>query len=301
MLNQSNRRFDPVPAMGSEFVRFDTMMKAMPSEEGGKRLIYVEASKESRDQQGEIVLGKALQESVGVFLKFGVLDIDHKSMPSVAKKYGIEHPELWEIGRPADVRFVDGVTIVKAELRQGDSPLAERANLVWDGLTKVIPPDRYYASVGGAVEGKETRIDPNSKSRVEVITKVRWNNLALSRNPVHPDLSTAGTTPIGTFAKSLNGLVLKNVITAGYGSDSASLTGGAALRMQSLDGVVSNYFEFRDRLSSAITGGETGSITPQNLVAFAKYRLNLTPKRASEFVARFMADLKRGVGKEGAR
>jgi len=237
---------------------FNALLKATPASEGDGRFIYVEASKESRDQQGEIVLAKALKDSAHIFMKFGVVDMDHKSMPSVARQYGIEHPDEWIIGQPREVRFDGGTTFVKAQLRQGDSKLAERANRVWEGLTQVNPPDRYYASVGGSVLEKSIEVDPETGARTPVITKTRWDNLALSLSPVHPDLTPAHTLPVGTFTKSLGGFVIAKTLTAGYGTDSAALEGGAALRMQSLYGApISNYDTFKTAISNALKSRDT--------------------------------------------
>jgi len=274
-----------------DFVSFDTMMKASPVEEGGERFIYVEASKESRDQQGEIVLAKALKDSVDVFRKFGVVDMDHKSMPSVAKMYGITDPESWIIGQPAEVRFNGDVTFVKAQLRRGDTPLAERANRVWDGLTKVSPPDRYYASVGGSVLGREVRIDPVTKERVPVITKTRWNNLALSLNPVNPDLNPATTTPVGTFAKSLGGFVVAKALTAGYATDSAAMTGGQALATQSLDRRPKSYFDARHKISAAMTSGKLKNAGMNEIIAYAQKEFGMSLDESAEFCERFLRDI----------
>lgn len=280
-----------------DYVSFQTLMKATPVEEGGERIIYVEASKESRDQQGEIVLAKALKDSVDVFKKFGVLDMDHKSMPTIAKAYGIEDPENWIIGQPVDVSFNGGTTIVKAQLRRGLTKLAERANKVWEGLTQVSPPDRYYASVGGAVTGREVRFDPLTKARVPVITGTRWNNLALSLTPVHAELDPASTTPIGTFAKSLDGFVLKT-LTAGYGTDSANLSGGAAMRKQSLQGAPMNYFDFRNKLAEHLRGGQVGKNPgARAIVQHCSKIFGLSPGDASEYVERFYRDLNTGLNK----
>lgn len=283
-----------------EHVSFGAMLKATPSEEAGQRFIYVEASNESRDLQGEIVLSKALKESVGIFQKFGVIDLDHKSMPSVAKQHGIEYPEEWIVGRPVDVRFNGSTTFVKAQLRQGDTSLAHRANMVWDGLVKVSPPDRYFASVGGSVLGREVRIDPETKERVAVITKTRWNNLALSLNPVNPDLNPATTTPVGVFTKSLNGFVISKSLSAGYGTDSATLSGGAALRMQSLDaGQVFNYWDFRDQFARLWSAKKIGSTKAGDLVRTAQSKFGLAADVAAEYVERFLSDLKRGLNQRG--
>lgn len=266
------------------------MMKASPIEEGGERFIYVEASNETRDQQGEVVLAKALRESAGVFQKFGVVDLDHKSMPSVAKMYGINDPESWIIGQPTDVRFNGNTTFVKAQLRRGDTPLAERANRVWDGLTKVTPPDRYYASVGGSVLGREVRIDPDTKQRVPVITKTRWNNLALSLTPVNPDLNPATTAPVGVFAKSLDGFVVK-ALEAGFATDSAAMTGGQALAMQSLDRRPKSYFDARHQMSAALTSGKLKNAGMKEIMGYAQNVFGMSLDESAEFCERFLRDI----------
>lgn len=283
---------DTVP----DYVSFNVLMKAMPSSERGKRIIYVEASKESKDQHGEIVLAKALKDSVEVFKKFGVLDLDHKSMPSIAKAYGIANPSDWIIGQPLDVIFNGNTTIVKAQLREGDTPLAEKANRVWEGLTKLSPPDRYYASVGGSVTGKEVRFDPLTKSKVPVITGTHWNNLALSLTPVHGDLNPAGTTPLGVFTKSLNGFVIK-ALQAGYATDSVGMTGGQALTTQSLDsGNYINYQNFRNQLAVQMRAGNlVHNPNAKDIVKFCIEKFGLSLSDATEYVELFYSELKTGL------
>lgn len=280
-----------------EFVRFDTLMKARPAIESGERIIYVEASTEARDQEGEIVLSKALKDSLDVFLKFGVVDLDHKSMPGVAHKYGIPQEDCpkWIVGQPVGVRFDGDKTIVKAQLRKGDSPLAAQANQIWDGLTNVSPPDRYYASVGGSVLSREIRIDPKTKDRVPVITKTRWNNLALSLNPVNQHLGAATTLPIGTFAKAFGGFVLNKALEAGYATNSAGMTGGQAFSMQSLDTGIHSYFDFRERLSKDILAKKTG----RDITTYVMAAYGLLADQASEWTERFLQGIKsaRSIGR----
>jgi hypothetical protein len=273
-----------------EHICFDVLLKATPHEEGGLRYVYVEASKETRDQQGEVVLTKALQDSADVFRKFGVVDLDHKSMPAVARKYDIDHPEEWIIGQPVEVNFRNGTTFVKAQLRQGDTPLATRANRVWEGLTQVISPDRYYASVGGAVLERTARIDPATHDKVQVITKTRWDNLALSLQPVHPDLQPASTVPMGVFAKSLGGFVLGKALEASYATNVASLSGGGALGAQSLDTTPHAYFEFRDRLANALRFREIRAHA-RDLTGWAIQQFGLSPADAARWVERFLSDV----------
>ena len=289
---------DDLLASIPEFMSINTLMKARAAVEGNDRIIYVEASREKNDLQNEVVLAKALKESAEHFLKFGVLDMDHKSMPNVAKMYGIDNPDEWAVGQPMDVRFDGDVTLVKAKLYSGDTPLANRANIVWEGLTKLSPPARYYASVGGAVLGREVRTDPKTKERFAVITKTRWNNLALSLNPVNQHLSAATTMPVGTFAKSLGGYVITKGLEAGYGADVATLTGGGAMRQQSLDGQIQSYFDFRNKLSGAMSAGDAGKNPgARQLVELAAKRFSIAPDKAAEWVERFMRDLKNGLNK----
>ncbi len=277
---------DDLLASLPDYVRFETLMKARPAMEGNQRIIYVEASTEAQDQEGEIVLSKALRDSQDVFMKFGVVDLDHKSMPAMAQRCGIAQEDCpkWIIGQPMAVRFDGSKTLVKAMLRQGDSPLAANANMVWDGLTKLNPPDRYYASVGGAVRDREIRIDPLTKARVPVITKTHWNNLALSLNPVNQHLGAASTLPIGTFAKAYGGFVLNKALEGGYATDSAGMTGGQALAMQSLDTGIKSYFDFRERLSKDILAKKVG----RDITNYAVSAYGLPPDQASDWAEKFL-------------
>lgn len=282
-----------------DFVFFDApLLKATPAQEGGERFIYLEASREDRDQQNEVVLSKALKDSADHFLKFGNLDLDHKSMPSVARQYGIDNPEAWEIGVPTEVKFRDGATFVKARLFSGDTPLAERANMVWDSMTKLNPPARWYPSVGGAVLAKSVKLDPDTGEKTAVVSKVRWSNLALSRQPVNQHVGAVATVPFGALAKSWtpDGLNLAKALEAGYGTDSASLVEGAALRKQSLHGVPANYYDLRDVLSKNMISGDVGSDpSTADLIDYCSSRFGLSPDEAAEFVERFMRDLKNGL------
>lgn len=286
-----------------EHLSIGTMLKARPSEEGGERFIYLEASREGADQQNDIVLAKALEDSAPHFLKFGNIDIDHKSMPSVAKMYGIEDPEHWEIGVPEDVRVDDRAVFVKARLFQGDTPLAGRANMVWDSMTRMSPAARWYASVGGATLARRDGIDPLTKSKVSYVTKVRWSNLAISRQPVNQHVSAVSTIPFGVLAKcwTPEGFDMAKALEAGYGTDVAQLTGGAALGVQSIDTGAAGYFDFRDKLSASLLNSRDRMIqTSQGLVDFARQEFGLSSDEAAEWVGRFMAELKSSLNTRGS-
>jgi len=279
-----------------DFLCIESMLKATPAEEAGDRFVYLEASREAKDQQNEIVLSKALGDSADHFLKFGNLDIDHKSMPSVARRYGIDQPEMWEVGVPVDVKFRDGVTFVKAKLFTGDTPLAARANMVWDSMTKLNPPKRWYPSVGGAVMEKSIRVDKKTGDRVAVVSKVRWTNLAISQQPVNQHVGGISTVPFGALAKSwtADGLIISKSLEAGYGSDVAQLSGGSAMRVQSLDGAPASYHEFRDAISSQVMAGGVGQ-SKAELIKHCGEVFGLSSDAATEWVTRFLRDLKTGL------
>lgn len=277
------------------------MLKARPAEEGGERFLYLEASREGVDQHNECVLAKALEDSAEHFLKFGNIDIDHKSMPTVAASYGIQDPESWEVGVPEEVRVEGGSVFVKARLFKGDTPLAERANMVWESLTKLSPAARWYASVGGATLARTPGIDPITKSKVSYINRVRWSNLAISRQPVNQHVSAAQTVPFASLAKcwTPNGFDMVKALEASYATDAAAKTGGAAFGMQSLDSGSSaptSYYDFRNKLAAAIKSGATAQ-TMQAMIEFSARTFNLSHDEASEWVDRFLGDLKSNLSK----
>jgi hypothetical protein len=275
------------------------MLKATPAQEGRNRFIYLEAANEAKDQQNEIVLAKALEESASHYLRFGNIDIDHKSMPAVAKMLDIRDPEMWEIGTPVDVRIDGKSTFVKAQLFTGDTPLSERANMVWDSMTKLNPPRRWYPSVGGKVLAKSDRIDPKSGSKVGVVSKVRWTNIAVSQQPVNQTVGGVATMPFGVLAKSWSagGFDLTKALEASYVTDASAKTGGAALGAQSLDTGVTSYFDFRDRLSKAVREHRLRGVNAEAMTAYSQKSFGLSPDEAAEWVDRFLRDLKKGLSK----
>lgn len=280
-----------------EFISVGGLLKASPMEDGGGRFVFFEASNEDVDHQNEVVLQKALENSADYYLRHGNIDLSHFSI--LGPKSGIPNYMEYEIGKPVAVRIDGKRTFVKAELYKGDSAMARNANMVWDSLTKQSPPMRWYPSVGGSVLAKSVKIDPVTKNKVAVIEKVRWNNTALDRCPVNRTVPEVSMAPVGVFAKSLGGFVMSKALEAGYGTDVASLTGGAALGMQSLDaGGPSNYFDFRNRIADALRSRAAGNNPGiKELVEYSANKFGLSHADAAEWVERFMRDLKTGLNK----
>lgn len=275
-----------------ELVCVEMMMKATPREEGGERFIYIQASDETTDAQGEKVMAKALQSSVTTFLKYGSLDLDHIVL--MGPRSGLANYMEFEIGRPVDVGFEADRTFVKAKLYRGDTPLARNAEMVWDSITKLDPPARWYPSIGGAATQKSIRVDPLTKARVPVIEGVRWTNLALSRTPVNQSVPVASAMPIGVFAKSLGGYVLQKGLEAGYGTDVATLEGGAALRQQSLDTHLHNYWGFSEVIAGDL---RKGACEPSEaaIVDHAARTYGIRRDKATAWASRFLTDLHEAI------
>lgn len=279
------------------------MLKATPQVDGGQRIVYFEASNEGLDQQGEVIAAKALAESAEYFKRYGNIDIDHYTLigkPNAEQgRPGIPGCELYEIGRPLDVRQTGGTTFVKSEIYSGTGPAAQRANDFWSSITDLNPPQRWYPSVGGSVLAKSVELDKNGM-RKAIVKKVRWNNIGVSKTPVNQHVGTCATIPLGAFAKSWTsaGLDFAKALEAGYGTDAATLSGGAAMRKQSLDGVVQSYFDFRNKLAGSMRTGAAGKNPgARELVAFAGKQFGLSPDQAAEWCERFMRDLKNGLTK----
>lgn len=274
-----------------DFIGFDTMLKAVPKLEGGRRFIYLEASGEGLDLQRERVLAKALEDSAEYFLKFGNIDIDHYTI--LGPRLGIPNYMSYEVGLPVDVSVKGNATFVKVELYQGDTELTEHANMIWDSMTAQSPAARWYPSVAGNIQKKSTIPDPDGDGDMTVIEQVLWNNIGLSRTPVNPNLPCASALPMGTFAKSLNSFTCK-ALTASYATDAAGLVGGGAFGVQSIDvsgHMPYSYFDFREKISNDAVLGVAPQLSRDGLIAYAVNEFNLPLNTAEDWVSRFMSDL----------
>ena len=286
-----------------EFLSFPGLLKARPATEGEDRFVYFEASNESRDLQGEVVMCKALADSADYYLKFGNVDVDH--VTQIGAKAGIPGYSGFEIGRPAEVTVESPRTFVKAQIYTGSGQMAKMANEVWESLTSLNPPARWYPSVGGAVLEKGQVLDPETKAMHTVVRKVRWTNVGLSRTPVNHTVATVGTVPLGALAKSwgAGGLAIdleKSLDTGGYDTDSATLTGGAALRKQSLPSDVPHYWDFRDRLADDLRKRVCKAM-PADMIQHAQDRYGLDRATANLWCERFRYNVARALQSPGRR
>lgn len=279
-----------------DYISITGLFKATPHTEGDRRFVFCEASNEGLDQQGEVIIAKALDDSRGFFLKYGNCDIDH--ITKIGPKLGIPNFQQFEIGLPVDVRQSGSQTFVKSEIYKGEGPAAEKANLFWSSIKDLKPAARWYPSVGGSALDRSVVIDPDTKMRRAIIKSVRWSNLGFSKTPVNQHVDACATIPVGAFAKAMgtDGLDVVKALTAGYGTDSATLTGGGAMREQSLQGKPLNYFDFRNRIAKAMREGSCGKNPgSQELMKHAIETFGLSHDESAQHVERFMHDLRDGL------
>lgn len=253
-------------------------LKARPVEEGGKRYVYCTASNEARDQQGERIMKAALLESRDLFLAKGNIDIDHMTL--IGYKFGVDNPRSFEIGLPMEVADTPDGVLVKGSIYSGN----ERADWWWKTQTEQTPPMPWYPSVGGRPTHKAKVWDKEHGCHTNVILKCDWKNLAFAREAQNRAVPAVQLMPYAEFAKGVilgqdaitcdgdvctcNRLMVKTV-TAGADIGPAGLTGGGALRLQSIDrGVHDPFKSHASRFLKAMADGGLGcGCAPSSLAA----------------------------------
>ena len=216
----TNQFYSPIP---------DVLIKG--AEEDGQWIVYLQASNELRDRQGEVIEVGALQKASDHYLRYGVLSWDHM--------HKIKDDPEYIIGEPLDVRFTENnETLVKGWLYKSN----KMAQKVWGNIQSGAK--RIGASVGGGVLQK-------AGSR---IAKVIWDETALTSKPINVGtLGNVSLVPFSAFAKSVmienlyDALqdesvleIVSKALMAGSGVDAASFTGGRAMIPESLQGSTTN-------------------------------------------------------------
>jgi len=168
--------------------------------EKGRRIVTVEASNESVDSEGDVILQKALLGSAKSFCDSGHLDIDHLS--EIGHRIGIKNPEWYIVGRPLEAYDGgDGRTFVKGEIRQSDDGSFDPMrpyDMLWDGLTST-PPVVWYASIYGyphedqTIDCKTGQCKGESEASRYLIKGIDWTSLAFTRRPVNQALKGRAT------------------------------------------------------------------------------------------------------------
>lgn len=184
-------------------------------DEAGRWIVYLQASNELKDQDGETVESGALKKAKDYYLANGVLSWDHK--------HKVTGDPEFIIGEPEDVQFTDrGETLVKGWLYQKN----KKAQSVWNNIRSGAK--RLGASIGGGILQKAE----------DTIKKVVWDETAITHKPVNSGtMGNVQMVPFAAFAKAM---------TAGGGVDAALFSGGRALTGESLQGATVDVLNMRD-------------------------------------------------------
>lgn len=170
-------------------ITMPALVKASTS--GDKRIVEVEASNESMDSEGDVILQRALLDSSASFVKSGHLDIDHLS--EIGERLGIDNPSGYIIGRPVEVKDLGkGRTGVVGEIRRSkDGKVSAKSNKYdefWESLQS-DPPVQWSASIYGfPISGQidDCRTGTCDVDATRFLVKgLDWRSLAFTRNPIN--------------------------------------------------------------------------------------------------------------------
>lgn len=268
-------------------------LKARPATEGDRRFLYIEPSTEDRDGQKEVIEQDALAKSSDHFLKFGNIDLEHKTLIGTRLGLTPEESRLYEIGHPVDVKTTPHI-LVKAELYRGEGETAKWANFVWKSQTEQMPPRRLYPSVGGRY------LDRRCGPKGCVVKAVVWNNIGLAPEPVNTAVKAVSIVPFDEFFKA---------VVAGYSTDSTAMTGGRATTLQSIQGGViqqtqggnkrKNYAALAHKFLKTVGAGSCSHTTEKptlaSLVAHFRDCEGVGEPQAKAYAAHLIHDIARHV------
>lgn len=204
-------------------------------EDNGQWIVYLQASNEFEDQDGETMDMRALEKAANYYLTHGVLSWDHKHKQT--------HDPGFIIGEPLDVKFNNAKeTLVKGFLYKFN----DIAKNVWKNIKSGA--EKLGASVGGGILQKAS----------SAIKEVIWDETAITHKPVN-DLTFGNVqmVPFTEFAKAL---------TAGGGVDAGSFTGGRALTPESLQGTPNKEMaeDIRRMIGSLLKSLRSGKVQSYN-------------------------------------
>jgi len=220
-----------------EIATLDPFYAAFPNttllkgeEQGSRWMVYLEASNESRDQEEDVTVMKALKDASDFYLTHGVISWDHQ--------HKLQKDPEFIIGEPVDIAFTEThSTLIKGLLYKEN----RKAQGVMGNL--LSKTSRFGSSIGGYILKKAL------ESAGKFIRKVIWDDTAITYKPVNDTtLGKVQLVPFAEFAKAL---------TAGTGVDASTFSGGRALTPESLRGKTVNML-FKDFLVK-VKGGELGT------------------------------------------
>jgi hypothetical protein len=193
------------------------LTKSIETDDNGNVIFEAEASNEELDFDEQVVLKQALLDSKEYFLANGVISYDHRHLrPDASDPHWT--PEKYIIGEPIAVFSKGDRTFVRGKLYKSNETARELIGKLKDGATII------KTSVGGKMPQVIKQWSNKAGKVVEQVVSVLWDELALTFKPVNQTLTPAALSS-SQFVKSLQ---------AGFGTDSANMTGGRAMIYQDL-------------------------------------------------------------------
>ena len=236
------------------------LIKSIGEEDSdGNYIFEVEASNENLDLQNQRIQQNALLKSKEFFITNGVISDDHQHK-RYDKDGNIISDKSKIIGEPISVRTEGTSTFVKGKLYGSVAAAKDFIKLL------KAHSSRVKASVGGIMPTVKKNPDGT-----ETVTAFRWNDLALTCSPVNYTVGSA------VFAKSVSNLDFCKALSAGCGTDSATMTGGRALQGEDLEKTSTNIIPEKeigeeaevDAINELMAAVGTGEIkTRENMEAF---------------------------------
>jgi len=175
--------------------QFRCTIKAYERHDSNRRIVSVEASNESVDADGDIVLQSALLDAAPGFIASGHLDIDHIS--EFGARLGVADPTSYIVGRPLSVTAGENrTTIVEGEISRSldgsFDPLHKRYDEFWASLRRE-PPVVWYSSIYGwpkDLDDCSQKACPSGATRY-IIKAIDWRSLAFTRSPKNTSIKGA--------------------------------------------------------------------------------------------------------------
>ncbi|GMO51885.1 MAG: hypothetical protein Pg6C_16960 [Treponemataceae bacterium] len=211
-------RLEGLDRQNDLYLQMGKFAKSFTTDKDGNFIFDVEASNENLDLEGERTLQRALLGTKEYFLTNGVISKDHlhQEVRPKEKGGGIQYHEQYVIGEPLEVYTEGNSTRVRGKLYKSNPYAQEFMKLLRDGSTRV------KASVGGLIPQKV-----KNKDGTKTVTSVLWNDLALTIAPVNPTVA-----PAAAITKAMTSAEFVKSLSAGYGTDSGTFSGGRALQKE---------------------------------------------------------------------
>lgn len=240
------------------FIGFDADLKK--SEAEGKRYIRGYASTPNEDRQGESLVQKGLD--ISDFVNHGYLNFDHdqsKLLGYPTKNTHIDDVGLW----------VEGVLLKGV-------PLADE---IWNfavALQKSNAPRR----LGFSIEGKVL------ERRGNTVLKAKIYNCAITPQPVNTEATWEAV--VKSFRPTKDIFNVGKSLEAGYATSPEEMTGGDAVRKESLEGYLKVLAEkiddsnFWERVKNRMVSN--GKISKGELVVYLQLAKGLSRKQAKSLI-----------------